>query len=70
MSKEIDKLYKQANYCVREIEYPEVAIHFKGEIEEFRGMYQALRSIRDPALSVKQWDAIRVLIKNDKGLDF
>jgi hypothetical protein len=29
MSYLVDKLYKQANFCVREIEFAEVAIHFK-----------------------------------------
>ena len=32
-------------------------------------MYQALKSIRDPHLGEKQWDAIRVMIKHDRGLD-
>jgi hypothetical protein len=53
MSRLVDKLYKQANYCVREIEYAEVAVHFKSEIDDFRAMHMALRSIRDPALSEK-----------------
>ena len=43
MSQMIDRLYKMSNYCVREIENPDVAIFYKREIEEFKGLFLSLK---------------------------
>jgi len=61
MSHIIDKLYKQANYCIRNIEYTDISKFFKLEIEEFKKFFNALKSIRDPNLGEKQWDAIKLI---------
>jgi len=53
MSQMIDRLYKMSNYCVREIENPDVAIFYKREIEEFKGLFLSLKSIRDPNIGDK-----------------
>ena len=50
MTSIIDRLYKTANYCVREMEFGDVAHKFKSDIEEFKGLHNSLKSMRDPNL--------------------
>lgn len=55
MSVLMEKLQKSANLCAKELDKNEVAKTFKQDIESFRGVYQVLQALKDPALAEKQW---------------
>ncbi|CAK72703.1 unnamed protein product (macronuclear) [Paramecium tetraurelia] len=62
MNNVMEKLQKTANMCAKELDKNEVARVFKSDIEAFKGVYQVLQALKDPAISDKQWNQIRSLI--------
>ena len=51
----MEKLQKAANLCAKELDKNDVARVFKQDIENFKGIYQVLQALKDPAITDKQW---------------
>ncbi|CAK92427.1 unnamed protein product (macronuclear) [Paramecium tetraurelia] len=68
MNNLMEKLQKAANLCAKELDKNEVARVFKSDIEGFRGVYQVLQALKDPAISEKQWNQIRAMILESQQL--